>query len=290
MNTRLVVFIIGLVVAVIILVIVIKTRTTTTTAKPSGTSGTSGATKPSKRPYDTRSCYVKPPGAIGGDRSLPMLRVVRGLDAGDRYPFIGAIKYRNILLCGATLVAPLWMIGAAHCIAYLSDMTVTVGRNDLDNVNGPGEIRNIVEFHAHPRFNSSTFEADLALFKLDIAIDNIKPICLPVGDAGDSFDRYLVAGWGSTETEPSTSRMMHATVYPAEGCATVGDSLCAVNNILLSGPCSGDSGGPLFHLNELDQYVLDGVVSRGAPKCVSQPTTFTRVANYIDWIVDTIQT
>ena len=114
MNTRLVVFIIGLVVAVIILVIVIKTRTTTTTAKPSGTSGTSGATKPSKRPYDTRSCYVKPPGAIGGDRSLPMLRVVRGLDAGDRYPFIGAIKYRNILLCGATLVAPLWMIGAAH--------------------------------------------------------------------------------------------------------------------------------------------------------------------------------
>lgn len=219
-----------------------------------------------------------------------MLRVVRGLDAGDRYPFIGAIKYRNILLCGATLVAPLWLIGAAHCIAYLSDMTVTVGRNDLENLNGPGEIRNIVEFHAHPRFNSSTFEADLALFKIDAAIDNVKPICLPVGDAGDLFDRYIVAGWGSTETEPSTSRMMHATVYPADGCATVGDSLCAVNNILLSGPCSGDSGGPLFHLNELDQYVLDGVVSRGAPKCVSQPTSFTRVANYIDWIVDKIQT
>lgn len=276
---KLVVFTIVVVIAIIAVVIV---NTRKTNSKPSGMS-----TPPNnKRLYDTLSCYVKPPpGAIGDDD----LRIVRGLDAGDRYPFIGAIKYRNILLCGATLVAPLWLIGAAHCIAYLSDMTVTVGRNDLDNVNGPGEIRNIVEFHAHPRFNSSTFEADLALFKIDAAIDNVKPICLPVGGDAAGVDRYIVAGWGRTESEPSTSLMMHATVYPAEGCATVGDSLCAVNNILLSGPCSGDSGGPLFH--ELDQrYVLDGVVSRGAPVCVSQPTTFTRVANYIDWIVDTIQT
>ena len=283
MNTALVVFTIVVVIAIIALVIVVV-NTRKTNSKPSGSS----TTTPNKRLYDTRSCYVKPPEAIGGDEST--LRIVRGLDAGDRYPFIGAITYRNILRCGATLDAPLWLNGAAHCIAYLSDMTVTVGRNDLDNLDGPGEIRNIVEFHAHPRFNSSTFEADLALFKIDAAIDNVKPICLPVGDAGDSFDRYIVAGWGRTETEPSTSLMMHATVYPAEGCATVGDSLCAVNNILLSGPCSGDSGGPLFHLNDLDQYVLDGVVSRGAPVCVSKPTTFTRVANYIDWIVDKIQT
>lgn len=231
-----------------------------------------------RKVYDTSKCYVKQP-----DPRM-MLRIVRGTDAGTSYPFIGAIKYRDILLCGATLIDPMWCLGAAHCIAYLSEMTITLGKNDLDAPDG-GEIRNIVEFYAHPRFNTASYNADIALFKLDAPVITIKPICLPL--EFPPLDKYLVAGWGATENGPSSSRMLASEVFTTDGCKGI-NIVCAVNNIILSGPCLGDSGGPLFHLDTTNRYVIDGVVSRGAAKCVSTPTTFTKVAPYVDWILATI--
>ncbi len=53
--------------------------------------------------------------------------------------------------------------------------------------------------------------------------------------------------------------------------------------------CLGDSGGP-FVLRENGQYWAAGIVSWGVD-CGQQGTyrVFTKVANYLDWIDQTIQ-
>jgi len=273
-------FVLVLGVSLVVLVVVLTKFSKTSSKKPQQQTSSTSVIKPPIKYYDTSKCFIKPP--------VQGLRIFRGTEAGPRYPFVGALKYRDVYLCGITLVAPLWCLGAAHCISYLSDMTVTVGRFDLDLVD-IGQVRNIVEFHPHPAFNTSTFENDICLFKMDQPIDDIKPICLPIEELSDQ-NEYLVVGWGATENAEATTRLQQVTVYPVKDCInSTKETMCAINNIILGGPCLGDSGGPLFHLDQNSQrYIIDGVVSHGTSRCISQPTTFTRVASYIDWILSTI--
>lgn len=58
------------------------------------------------------------------------------------------------------------------------------------------------------------------------------------------------------------------------------------------GTCSGDSGGPLLAWDDRDKvWYLAGVVSFGAGKCGSAgiPDVFSRVDQFIDWIVDRLR-
>lgn len=58
--------------------------------------------------------------------------------------------------------------------------------------------------------------------------------------------------------------------------------------------CAGDSGGPLQtveYLNEDVRFIQHGVVSYGFSHCGFErfPAIYTRVASYMDWILDTIR-
>jgi len=274
------VFFIGTLLASLLVLIVVLTLSSRKKVKPVSVISDELAPLPPAKIYDVSTCYVRPNNID--------LRIFGGTDAGPQYPFVGALKYRDVYLCGVSLISPLWCLGAAHCISYLSDMTVTVGRFDLDLID-VGQVRKIVEFHAHPRFNTSTFDADIALFKLDKPIDDIRPICLPINDLCDR-DEYIVVGWGATEKAEMTNKLQQVIVYRSKDClASSPETVCAMNDKILGGPCLGDSGGPLFHLDEkTSRYIVDGIVSRGSSKCVSSPTVFTRVASYLDWILSTI--
>jgi secreted trypsin-like serine protease len=269
-------FVVLLFLALVVLIIVM----TISSRKPlqTSTESSSETAVQTVKNYDVSKCYIRPV-----DK-----KIFGGTEAGSQYPFVGALKYKNVYLCGLTLIAPLWCLGSAHCISYLSGMTVTVGRYDLDLVD-IGQVRNVVGFYPHPRFNTDTFEADIALFKLDKPIDDIKPICLPINETSDR-EEYLVVGWGSTENADSTTRLLQVTVYPSKDCASKSnETICATNNIIVGGPCFGDSGGPLFHLDQItNRYIIDGVVSRGSGQCVSSPSIFTKVSSFIDWILATI--
>ena len=53
----------------------------------------------------------------------------------------------------------------------------------------------------------------------------------------------------------------------------------------------GDSGGPLLSREDsVSPFMVTGVVSTGTKDCgIGAPGVFTRVSNYYQWIIDTMQ-
>ena len=74
--------------------------------------------------------------------------------------------------------------------------------------------------------------------------------------------------------------------------ANIGHSQICVGGTPGEDSCGGDSGGPLMKVDVDEQfgprYYLIGVVSFGAKRCGSNsmPGVYTRVSDYMDWVLD----
>ena len=54
--------------------------------------------------------------------------------------------------------------------------------------------------------------------------------------------------------------------------------------------CNGDSGGPLMaRESDISPWQIVGIVSFGTSRCAQgAPAVYTRVTNYMDWILDNL--
>ncbi|XP_046679805.1 phenoloxidase-activating factor 3-like [Homalodisca vitripennis] len=154
---------------------------------------------------------------------------------------------------------------------------------------------------------------DIALIRLEHPItftDNIRPICLPTayGQYLQQFAEktYTAAGWGRTTPGGPTSDILMAVKVPRQyymnlcprgaTCRNViSDKQICAGGIQGEGTCYGDSGGPLMMsvgLHPTTYFVVgvtSYVVSKDAGGCGSGvPDVYTKVSEYIPWILDTI--
>ncbi|XP_046679696.1 phenoloxidase-activating factor 3-like [Homalodisca vitripennis] len=166
---------------------------------------------------------------------------------------------------------------------------------------------------------------DIALIRLAHPIrftDNIRPICLPTayGQYLQQFAEttYTAAGWGRTSDDHGNDMLMAVQVpvvskgdceffyteseYYRNQCPrgatcrhVISDKQICAGGIQGEGTCDGDSGGPLMMsvgLNPTTYFVIgitSHVVSEDAGGCGSGlPDVYTRVSEYIPWILDTI--
>lgn len=153
---------------------------------------------------------------------------------------------------------------------------------------------------------------DVALLRLSRDVrfsDYIRPICLPRSEpllSKSYTDKNLfVAGWGKTEnaSESNIKLKLAIPVNAPEVCTkTYSQANVQLGNgqICAGGKkgrdsCRGDSGGPLMSIEASPDGVVNwysiGVVSFGPSPCgmANWPGVYTKVANYVPWIVSKLK-
>lgn len=208
--------------------------------------------------------------------------------------------FSGVRLCTGALVAPGWVLSAAHC-ALLPGDKLRIGGPSATS----GAARSVRTIVRHPKFlrDSTKVANDVMLVALDTPVSAAS---VRINSArGSPAPGMLVraSGYGRQATKGARGPLRFADldVVGARECAgkfarnglnllakgvTDGVHLCANHDACDSGPCFGDSGGPLVASDGDGRPVLVGVASYGTAECGSRhtPDVYARISTYRAWI------
>ncbi|XP_055950896.1 P-selectin-like [Argiope bruennichi] len=206
--------------------------------------------------------------------------------------------------CAGVLLDHRTVLTAAHCFENSENCTLYFGIYGRSNDNNDryAAMRTRSVIITHPGFNSSTLENDIAIVKFspDISYSPvILPICLPsLSSTATNVvpgQEGFITGWELNEDGLESSKLMLAnlSIQTFETCplASIGIAqgmFCAVSSDKNINICLGESGSPfIFYNNEMEHFVVEGLVSRGKSGRCHHPgnyTMFTQVSHYLQWI------
>ncbi|KAK9873142.1 hypothetical protein WA026_021376 [Henosepilachna vigintioctopunctata] len=237
----------------------------------------------------------------------------------NELPWMALIIYNTEkgldFLCGGTLISEIYVLTAAHCILD-SISGVRLGEYDLLSVKDCDEPLHycappVQDFHIdkivmHQGFKNTKNNHDIALIRLsnpaNISVENVQPICLPLERSELQGKLFTIAGWGTSENGYRNTVLHKASVpmIPTAVCQRLYQGLVNISeNQMCAGgeradSCSGDSGGPLTSIissKRMLKHVQYGIVSYGPKACgtLGLPGIYTKLENYVEWILDNLE-
>lgn len=206
------------------------------------------------------------------------------------YPYMAQLFVQDAqgrgYFCGGSVVSSRKILTAAHCVNgrnYVTKGVVVTGATRVATSNNlyGGKVFRIKKQWQHPRYNSRTFDNDVAVLTL-AAPTRAKTIKVTTASDKASYrpgTKATAVGWGRTSsTNQNISSYLRRATLPIQAdskCASPsvwgnrfvkGHMLCVGNKTTGSdrttvAPCNGDSGGPLVVNGRVVAVTSWGVVN-----------------------------
>lgn len=230
---------------------------------------------------------------LGAQPQSLLPTIIGGTPVGTAPSWITALTLKSGNLyyqfCGGSLIAPQWVVTAAHCLDDSTNDTrllrLVIGETTLSTASQYHAVDQVIIHPAWQGEASGDFTGDIALLHLTSTVA-LTPIPLAAANAAESIPSGALLwayGWGDTSANNSTtSDTLQQVALPYVGFS----SLTEADHFLAGGnagedTCYGDSGGPLTY-----DDTLYGITSYGTSLCAQagSPAAYTSVGSYLPWI------